>query len=246
MTAPAPLPDAATLLQVCEATWPPARASQHGAWTIREGQGGGKRVSAATENWPTTEADLPTAEAAMRAIKQPPLFQILDGQEHLDQMLAQHGYEVDDPVNIYAISMADMLAHSAPPVSGFAIWPPLSIMREIWDEAGIGPARLAVMDRACSPKAAILGRTEDNPAGVAFVAIHKGIAMLHALEVVPALRRKGTGRNLMIAAAKWAADNGAETFALIVTQGNHAANPLYASLGMQLMGHYHYRKKTKA
>lgn len=242
MTQPAALPDATRLMQVCEATWPPAAKSQVGAWTIRKGAGGGQRVSAATENWPTTEADLPAAEAAMRALGQNPIFMVREGEAHLDAMLAAHGYELVDPVNIYAISIDEMLAHEAPLTSGIPVWPPLAIMREIWAAAGIGQARLDVMARAPFPKTALIGRTEDKPAGAAFVGIHAGIAMLHALEVAPHMRRKGTGRNLLIRAAQWAAGEGAEIFSLVVTRGNHAANPLYAALGMRLVGHYHYRR----
>ena len=238
------LPNAAKLLEVCEATWPPASAKTHGAWTIREGQGGGQRVSAATENWPVTEADLATAENAMHALGQELIFQVRPGEEHLDTMLGHLGYVVNDPVNIYAVPVAEMLAHEKPPVSGFAIWPPMAIMYELWETAGISAGRIAVMQRAEGPKAALLGRTDDQPAGVAYVGVHDGIAMLHMLEVMPHLRRKGTARNLLITAAEWAAENGAETLSLIVTQGNHAANPLYAALGMRLIDHYHYRKKN--
>ncbi|MCP5036904.1 MAG: GNAT family N-acetyltransferase [Rhodobacteraceae bacterium] len=243
MTAPRALPDTKTLLQVCDSTWPPASATQHGAWTIREGQGGGQRVSSATENWPTTEADLHIAEAAMRALGQDLIFQIRPGEEALDEMLAHHGYDIVDPVNIYAIPIEEMLVEKAPLVSGFQIWPPLAIMTELWEEAGINAGRRAVMERAPMPKTALFGRSDDQPAGVAFVAVQGGIAMLHALEVVPALRRLGTARNILLTAAAWAAENGAEVFSLIVTKGNHAANPLYASLGMRLVGHYNYRKK---
>ncbi|HHL21976.1 MAG TPA: GNAT family N-acetyltransferase [Aliiroseovarius sp.] len=246
MNAPLPLPDAARLIRACEATWPPAATSNVGAWTIRAGNGGGKRVSAATENWPTTEADLPAAEAAQRALGQDPLFMIRAGEEHLDDMLAAHGYAKVDPVNIYAIETAELAAHAAPLTSGIPVWPPLAIQRDIWAGGGIGPARLRVMERAPFPKTALIGRTEDKPAGTAFVGIHDGIAMLHALEVAPHMRRKGTGRNLLIRAAQWARGEGAEFFALIVTRGNHAANPLYAALGMGLVGHYHYRIKPKA
>ena len=51
MTRPIHLPDAAKLTEVCEATWPPAAKTALGAWIIRDGQGGGNRVSAATEAW---------------------------------------------------------------------------------------------------------------------------------------------------------------------------------------------------
>jgi len=243
MTRALPLPDSKKLYEVCEATWPPASITRHGAWTIREGQGAGQRVSAATEDWPTTEADLPCAEAAMRALGQNPIFMIREGEDALDAMLAAHGYEIVDPVNIYAIPVAELTGEKAEPVSGFAVWPPLTIMKELWAEGGIRHARLGVMERAEGPKTGLLGRSNDKPSGVAYVGIHDGIAMLHALEVSPKLRRTGTARNLLRIAAHWAADQGATVFSLIVTQGNHAANPLYASLGMRLQGHYHYRRK---
>ena len=70
------IPDIETLYGVIDATWAPAAMTQAGPWTIREGQGGGQRVSAATANGPVTEADLPQAEAAMRALGQTPLFGI--------------------------------------------------------------------------------------------------------------------------------------------------------------------------
>ncbi len=242
---PLVLPDARALLRVCAATWPPAATGKVGAWTIRAGDGGGRRVSAATQNWPVTEADLPTAEAAMRALGQAPLFMVREGEAHLDALLAGHGYDRVDPVNIYAIANAELAGLEAPLTSGIPVWPPLRIMHDIWAAGGIGPARLRVMARAAPPKIALIGRTEDKPAGAAFVAIHDRVAMLHALEVAPAMRRKGTGRNLLIRAAQWAAGEGAEVFALIVTRGNHAANPLYAALGMRLVGQYHYRCKSR-
>jgi len=56
----------------------------------------------------------------------------------------------------------------------------------------------------------------------------------------------GSGQILLKHAAKWAQEQGAKHLSLIVTQGNHAANPLYANLGMHLIGHYHYRMKKPA
>ena len=53
--------------------------------------------------------------------------------------------------------------------------------------------------------------------------------MVHALHVLPAHRRQGAATLILRAAAKWAAGHGAEVLSLIVTQGNHAANPLYAA-----------------
>ncbi|SFU61732.1 Acetyltransferase (GNAT) family protein [Aliiroseovarius crassostreae] len=237
------LPSAETLIEVCEATWPAASTDRIGAWIVRDGQGGGKRVSAATENWPTTEADLPAAEKAMRDMGQAPLFQIRAGDEHLDEMLETHGYDRVDEVNIWVSPIGDLSRETPPPVSAFAIWPKLAVMQELWERGGIGEGRQAVMERANCVKTGLLARTDDTPSGVGFVGIHDDIAMVHALHVDEELRRMGTARNLLRQAAIWAEEHGAKYLSLIVTQGNHAANPLYADLGMHLVGHYHYRAK---
>ncbi|MDE9449474.1 GNAT family N-acetyltransferase [Aliiroseovarius sp. Z3] len=239
------LPSVDQVIEACEVTWPPAKTERIGAWVIRDGAGGGKRVSAATENWPTTEADLPVAEKAMRDLGMDPLFQIRHGDEHLDDMLEKHGYQIVDPVNFWAIEVEELTKDAPPPVSAFSIWPTLSIMHELWEAGGIGAARRAVMERANCPKTGLLARTDDAPAGVGFVGLHNEIAMVHALHVDKEMRRMGTGANLLKQAAIWAKAQKAKYIALIVTQGNHAANPLYANIGMHLVGHYHYRTKPQ-
>ncbi|MES2846657.1 MAG: GNAT family N-acetyltransferase [Pseudomonadota bacterium] len=234
-------PDA--LLALTEATWPPASRQTVGTWIIRDGQGGGQRVSAATPLVGWTTADIPQAEAAMQTLNQPLLFLIRPGDEVLDDALAQRGYHIGDPVVAYC-APTNLLAETDPPfLTTFPHWPPLGIARQLWAEAGTGPARLAVMDRVRGPKTVILGRTGDRAAGVAFVACHGADAMLHALEVAPALRRQGTAHNILRAAAQWAQGHDATQLFLLVTAANETARRLYASLGMQLVGQYHYRKK---
>lgn len=245
MTKPLPLPDAATLIEVCEATWPPAARQHLGAWTIRDGKGGGNRVSAATEDWPVTDADLSAAERAMEALGQERLFQVRTGEEKLDALLEERGYIVRDPVNLWAIDLARLAHEPIPPATAYTMWPPLELVREIWAEGGIGAARLAVMERAEVEKTAILVRLGDHPGGAAYVGLKDGIAMVHALYVLPSQRRQGAGQLLLRAAAKWAQGHGAQVLSLIVTQGNHAANPLYTNLGFTLVGHYHYRVRPK-
>lgn len=225
-----------------EATWPPASIRRVGPWCVREGQGGGQRVSAATAAAPWAEGDIAQAEAAMVALGQDPLFVIWQGDEALDRALAGRGYRVNDPVVAYAAPCA-ALADPAPPfLTTFPHWPPLGIATALWAEAGTGPARLAVMDRVTGRKTAILGRAGDRAAGVAFVACHGDQAMLHALEVAPQLRRQGVAHNILRAAAGWAQDQGATTLTLLVTEANAGARALYASLGMAVVGQYHYRK----
>jgi N-acetylglutamate synthase len=237
--------EADRLLTVLEATWPQAARRDLGPWTIRDGRGGGKRVSAATAHAPVTVADLPQAEAAMRALGQTPLFMIRKGDAALDTLLAAQGYAIVDPVDAFAAPLAALDLPKPPRLSAIPAWPPLAIQRELWAEAGIGPARLAVMDRAPFPKTALLARLDDRAAGTAFVGLHDGMAMLHALEIHPRFQRRGLGRHMMAGAVHWARAQGARDFGLVVTQANAPAQALYASLGLRRVGQYHYRMKPE-
>lgn len=229
---------AAQLCDLCEATWPPARIWRQAGWALRDGAGGGKRVSAATRAAP--DADVAAAEVAMRAMGASPLFMIRDKEHDLDADLDARGYKVVDPVNMYACAVSHLTDKPLPSVTAFAIWEPLAIMKEIWAAGGIGPARLAVMERA-GVKTAIFGRWNERPAGVAFAAVHREMCMVHAVEVVPEQRRNGLAGWMMRKAAFWAEEQGARTMAVLCTQANTAANALYASLGMEAVGRYHYR-----
>ncbi len=225
-----------------EATWPPATKMPFGPWLLRDGKGGGKRVSAATLAGEFEAGSIADAEAAMQAAGERPSFQLRPGEKALDAALAARGYAVVDPVVIYAARLAELPQAAPPLMTTFPHWPPLGIAVDLWAEGGIGPARLDVMHRVQGAKCAILGRNSDRAAGVAFVALHGPIAMLHALEVAPSMRRKGTARHILQAAIQWAQDNGATDLGLAVTTANTPARALYASFGMQVVGQYHYRQ----
>ena len=236
----------ADLVPVIAATWPPARTQRVGPFTVPSGAGGGQRVSAARLADPAAtdaaEAEIDAAIAALAAFGHPPLFQVLDHQGALDARLAARGLILRDTTQAMVMPCAD-LAAAPPPVTCFATWPPLAIQTEIWAKGGIGPARLAVMERVTGPRMSFFGRANDRPAGTAFVALHDGIAMLHALEIAPAHRRKGLAATMMRAAADWAQTEGAVTMAILVTGENQPALGLYASLGFHAVGHYHYRSQ---
>lgn len=231
----------ARLFAALAATWPPASTRTLGPWTLRDGDGGGKRVSAATASRDVTGDEIARAERAMDADRHRVLFAVGTGQVQLDRQLAERAYLVLDPTCLYHAPAADLARGTPPRVSGFSVWPPLQVQCDIWAGGGIGAARLRVMGRACRPKTALLGRADDKAASTAFVAVHDRVAMLHALEVRPALRRAGAGRTAMHHAARWAVSEGAETLAVLVTCANAAGNALYRSLGMTREDAYHYR-----
>ena len=49
------------LYDICDGTWPAAAIKRLGPWTLRDGQGGGKRVSAATAEGPVQKTDIRAA-----------------------------------------------------------------------------------------------------------------------------------------------------------------------------------------
>ena len=235
-------PDQDRLFAALEATWPPVEAVEAGGFRVRKGAGGGKRVSAASQIDPA--ADIEQAVAAMAAWGQTPLFQ-LTGQGDLDRDLERQGYLVADPTLLYVASSDALCGDQPVPAAHARGFIPV-LMEEIWAEGGIGTARLAVMERATGPSVRLLGRADDRPAGVAFVAVDGDIAMIHAIEVRPAQRRKGVARQLMTAAARFAQTHGAVWLALAVTQANAPARALYEGLGMVQAAQYHYRIKEEA
>ncbi|TKD26036.1 GNAT family N-acetyltransferase [Rhodobacter capsulatus] len=232
------------LFEVIDATWPAVSVRQAGGFVIREGQGGGSRVSAASLLGRFETADIDAAIAAQRRLGQEPKFMLRPGDEALDAALADRGFEAFDPVVILTADLA-ALPREVPPVTAFAHWPPLAIAREIWAENGIGAARQAILDRAGTPKAVVLGRSRDRAAGAAFVATHGDTAMLHALVVAPEFRRQGLARAILAEACRWAATEGAERLTLVVTKANVAALALYQALGMTPVCAYHYRRETR-
>ena len=232
-------PDMPQLYEGVDQTWPAARRWTENGWTLRDGQGGGKRASAATRV--DDDADIDVAEAAMRALDQTPLFMIRQGDEALDADLAARGYEIIDPVNMYVLPVEKLTDVPIPPVTAFEIWEPLAIMLEIWAKGGIGPARINVMRRAAQ-KTAILSRWKEKPGGVAFAAIHDGVCMVHAVEVLEHQRGMGVGKWMMRRAAMWAQARGATHMAVLCTKENAPANRLYQGLGFAHVGDYHYRQ----
>jgi ribosomal protein S18 acetylase RimI-like enzyme len=233
--------DLSGLYDVLHATWPAAETRRAGPWTLRRGDGGGSRVSAATLDGGIGEFE--AAEAGMRAWGQRPIFMVRSGEAALDAALEERGGVRFDPT-VLMVAETDRLAGEVDAAT-MVCDAPLARLAEIWAGGGVGPARLAVMARACAPKTWLLGRTGDHAVAAAFVAIHGRTAMLHALEVAPEARRAGLGAAMTRAAARWAGVNGADRLALAVTEANAPARALYAGLGFRKAGEYHYRRSPE-
>ena len=229
------------LTRLVDATWPAAERVRLGPFTLRRGEGGGKRISAATASGPVTEADIAAAEQAMDDRGQQALFAVNADQVTFDRMLVERAYLTLDPTRLFRVRIDDLADLETPPNVGFSVWPPLQVQNDIWAAGHLGPAHLAVMDRAAVPKTTILGRSQDKPAGAGFVAVHEGIAVIHALEVLPDLRRRGVARTILVHAARWGRDNGADRLVALTAKANLGTLQFFERLGFAGTDAYHYR-----
>ena len=225
---------------ILDTTWPAAANRRAGPFVVRVGEGGGRRVSAATACGAWSGGNIAAVEDLQQTLGQPPLFMLREGEDALDTVLAERGYGVIDPVVIWE---APVSAFAATETAAEVLWPPDAGCAALWAAGGIGPARLAVMRRAPGPKCVVRAGSGNTPAGVAFLATEGRSSMLHALHVAPEHRRCGVARAIMAKAAEWSGAQGATHLCLAVTRANRPANALYASLGMAIVGQYHYREK---
>jgi len=230
-------------MRAVDVTWPPAEMARAGPFTLRRGAGGGKRVSAASAGPGATPDDtaIAGAEAAMRAWGQAPMFRLIVQDEALDATLAARGYELIDPVALYAGPVAGLTGDALHLASAYKAQFAPAVMHEIWDAGGIGRARRAVMERVAKPMSYLMTRASDRPCGAAFAAVDGDVAMIHAIEIRESFRRQGKAALLIEAAARFALDHGANWMTLAVTEANAPANALYAKVGMTVAGRYHYR-----
>lgn len=240
-----------SLIDRMEPSWPPVARFTHGPFVLRQGLGGGSRVSAISLADPNAPADqiqraLPEVEAAARTLGQPPLFLLTDddaADTALANILRARGYALSDEVFAFegplatAVLAAGLKVHSG--------WPADADALAVWNNDGrVGAARMAVMARARGEKAVISLCDATGPVGALFAAIHDGAAVLHAIEVIPAARGRGYGHALMIAASDWARAHGADRLMLVVTKQNLPAVTLYLRHGLQVIGGYYYLKSA--
>ncbi|MBC6442486.1 MAG: GNAT family N-acetyltransferase [Rhodobacteraceae bacterium] len=228
-----------------DATWPAAHYSQAGPWCIREGRGGGQRVSAASTRARVTATDVAEAETAMQALGQPPVFMIRGDQPRVDSVLDRLGYRMKEPVGVWSGPVKRVAEGYERSLATIFAEYPMPILAEIWAAGGIGPARLDIMRRTAGPKTCILGRCGDRPRGAAFVAMHQDVAMAHAVEVCADARRQGVAERMMKAAAWWAGRTGAAELAVLTAARNTGTQAMLGKLGMRPVTHYHYRVKRQ-
>ena len=159
------------------------------------------------------------------------------------------GWRSEGEVSVQTVALSDYAQ-----VAGLDMIPSHDVPRFvdacIAVEGGRSRTPRAAMERlfsALQPETGmfILGETIDHPKAVA-LCVHDGdLAGLQQVAVAAAERRQGLGRQITVAALKWARLRGAVTGWLQVETGNTAALALYAELGFKESYRYCYWRKEK-
>lgn len=231
-------PSGLDLFDAVDATWAPLAIHNHEGWLIREGAGGGQRVSAATLLTDAKNAKICSAADKMLSIGQNPLFMIRGSDITLDAELEALGYAIVDPVAILTGPIDRLIQKQPKPTHHVdRLITTNNEAKYIWAKGGIDQNRLNVMRRVKCPKTILSA----GDMGVAFAAACGDVAMVHAVEVANNHRRKGIANALMYEAFKWAKDQNCNWISVLTVRKNLPAHKLYETLGMTEAAAYHYR-----
>ncbi len=237
MTAPSQI----DLFNTVDATWAPYVFHTDENWLIREGAGGGQRVSATTLLSGAQGYQISTAVKKMVSLGQTPLFMIRNTDAKLDAELHGLNYDIVDPVVILIAKTKELLRTAPNQVQAVqTIDTPNENVKNIWASGGINQGRLNVMARVKAPKTII----NTGEMGVAFAAAFNGVAMVHAVEVASSHRRKGVANALMYKAFQWAKEQNCMWVSVLTVRENIPARTLYENLGMVEAAAYHYRREN--
>lgn len=224
------------------ASTPPVEERRIGAWRLCRGVGAGRLAAFASLAGPAEAgaADLDAALACFAESGERPVFMLGEAEAGLDRRLAASGFAREGEMLLLDAPTA-AIATPAPGMAVIGCAAPIGVMREIWVRSGLVDADPAGMERVAGPKNYLLGRVADRPAGAAFVSLHDDVAVLRAIHVLPAFRRRGLGGHFVRAAAHWAQGQGGRRLALAVEAENASARAFCEGLGMTVAGRWHFR-----
>ncbi len=234
--------DVLALEEVAYDLWCAPEVEELDGWRLRFAHG---LTGRANSVWPNGDGALPLdaklerAEAWYRARSAPVLFQLTDAArpDGLDAALASRGYTIRSaPVSVQVAELDDVVART----SGTA-----DVQEEL-DDAWVALwAGSRSFDRLDVGRA-LLEKGRCVFARVGDVAVGRGVAVgewlgVTSMATLPETRRRGHGRAILHALARWGSSQGCRRAVLQVEHGNVAAEALYARAGFVAHHDYHYR-----
>jgi N-acetylglutamate synthase len=234
--------DVVALEAVAYELWRATEVEELDGWRLRFAHGFTGRANSV---WPNADGKLALAERIERAEAWytergvPPMFQLTAAARphDLDVTLVARGYGLrSSPVSVQTAPLEEVVARSSGPAE----------LSETLDDAWLdlwagsrGFDRLDVVRRLLEAGRSAFARVGD-------VAVGRGVAVddwlgVTSMTTLPAAQRRGYGRAILGALARWAVSLGCTRALLQVEHGNVPAQRLYAGAGFVPHHDYHYR-----
>ncbi|MBQ0828370.1 GNAT family N-acetyltransferase [Streptomyces tagetis] len=239
------------LARVSARAWRPVEAERLGDWELRAAAGFTRRANSVL---PLGDPGLPLDEA-LAAVRRwygarglPAHLQTASGAEGTQEMLAaeleRRGWTREVTAELWTGALA--------PVADRADGSGVSLSRTAdaawlgrYQRKGLSEVALRVLGSGPSVWFASLPGEGAAPAAIGRCVVDGRWASFSAVEVDPALRRRGLATEVLAALAGRALDEGASAAWLQVETDNEAARALYAGLGFAAHHAYHHYREPR-
>jgi ribosomal protein S18 acetylase RimI-like enzyme len=238
--------------RLLRAGWPAHTEVPVDGWIVRLSSGVTQRANSVVPLAAPADlaATLDHVERLYRAHGVPPTFQIGPNAQptHLEEVLAERGYQLGNRTNIEIAAVDDVLAAlagadtAAVRVSG----EPDADWMDLWwsvDGRGDEAAKAVAHGIMLGGEARYAVRADEHgPSAIGRLALVGDWAGLYCLAVRPDARRTGQAGSIIRALLEQARDQGVRQVWLQVLVDNHGARALYRRLGFRTAAEYHYRR----
>jgi N-acetylglutamate synthase len=217
--------------------WPALEATVVDGWLLRISGGGSQRansVSTVDFRGADVQASIDTVESRYRAAGMAARFQTFDetAPADLTAHLRQLGYrESETTITLTKRPVARTIPADVQIRDyGGDDWRAI-YLGQITEDRRIINAR--ILDQIPQPAAFFTTSLNGSPVATALCVIDAGCAVVECVATAMAARRRGAGRQVMLALESWAAAQGADQMGLQVVQSNDPAVTLYKGLGFE-------------
>jgi GNAT superfamily N-acetyltransferase len=249
----APADDTAQGVELLAArAWPAILTASRGGWLLRHTPGVTRRRSNSAA--PLAARDdlyhgIEAVESFYRSRGLPVLVQVAPAHHHaaLDAVLAARGYRMAAPTLVLTAPTADVVAATAMGdvyavhIDAVATADWLAAYVALDGHGDSTTVAELVLPRVPGPAAYASLTVDGKVAAMGLFVAEAGWAGVFCMATDRGHRRRGYGRTVLCAGARWAVTRGVERLYLQVGAGNEVARRLYERAGFTDSHTYHYR-----
>lgn len=239
--------------------WPALAGESMDGWWVRYAAGVTRRANSV---WPNVWHDTMNVDELLSRVEnfyhargQPARYQICPAMlpKDLDDRLAQRGYRATARTAVQTATLEAILAQADAeepwqveimPQPSAAWWTCYAAAEGVAADSIAGRQAICAQIKGATAYASL--QCDGKTIAVGSAVAEKGWVGFFNIATLPAYRRKGAARALMIAIARWGQSQGATLGYLQVMARNEAALRLYCRFGLSTGYFYHYREEAPA